>query len=218
MKNRLEGTSYMKFTVRKGAAGVAMIAALGFAAAANAAPVTASAEAKAEIVKALVIVKDTDLDFGKIAVTGVAGQVVVAPDNSVTSCSASLTCYAATSAAKFDVTEGSPNKSLSVKLPAETLLVRIGAVSTGTDASGAALYDPNDTLELTDYTTNATATDVFDATSGALLRTDYSVTLADPDGDLNGEATFSIGGTLSLDGTEPEGQYETTIFVDVDYI
>ena len=107
----------MKLTHRLGAAGVAMTMAFGMASAAHAAPVTATANANAEVVRALTVVKDTDLDFGKVAVAG-AGTVTVAPDGTLSACSASLTCYSTTSAAKFDVTTGSIGATLTVTLPA----------------------------------------------------------------------------------------------------
>lgn len=187
----------MKNTYRIGAAGVAMIAALGMASAAHAAPVTATATARAEIVKALTVVKDTDLDFGKIAITGAAGTVTVDPDGTVSNCDATLTCYSTTTGAKFDVTTGSAGKSLTVTLPADAVLLRAGGTA------GNAF----DELELSSYTTDATD-------NGGV----YNVVLVDDGtGTGNGIASFSIGGTLSFDGSELEGVYTTTISVDVDY-
>lgn len=184
----------MKFTVRLGAASAAMIAALGVASAAHAAPVTETAEARAEIVRALTLIKDTDLDFGKVAVAG-AGTVVVDPDGTVSTCSINLTCYGTTSGAKFDVTTGSIGKSLSVTLPSDVTLLRSG----GTAGNAA------DELELSSYTTNASG-------SGP-----YSVTLVDDGSGTNGIATFSVGGSLAFDGTEVEGLYTAQIQVAVDY-
>lgn len=195
----------MKTSYRIGAAGVAMIAAFGMASAAQAAPVTASATAKAEIVKALTVVKDTDLDFGKIAVVGSPGTVTVDPDGTVSSCTAALTCYSTTSGAKFDVETGGAGKSLTVTLPTDAVLLRTG----GTPGNA------NDELELSSYTTDATSNDILDG-FGTVVGQYYTVVLVD-DGTGNGVASFSVGGTLSFDGTELEGFYSTTISVDVDY-
>lgn len=198
----------MKSTYRIGAAGVALAAALSLASAAQAAPVTASATARAEIVKALTVVKDTDLDFGKVAVSGAAGSVVVAPDGTVTSCGTGLTCYSTTSAAKFDVTTGSAGKTLTVSLPADGVLLR----------SGGTAGNANDELELSSYTTDAASNDILAADGVTVIGQYYTVGLVDDGtGTGNGTASFSIGGTLAFDGTENEGLYETTIYVDVDY-
>lgn len=184
----------MKFNVRLGAAGVTLFAALGVASAAQAAPVTQTAEARAEIVRALTLVKDTDLDFGQVAVAG-AGTVVVDPDGTVSTCSTNLTCYGTTSGAKFDVTTGSIGKTLNVTLPSNLILRR----------GGGAVGNAADELELSAYTTNA-------AGSGP-----YTVTLAADASGSNGVATFSVGGSLAFDGSEVEGVYTGTIQVSVDY-
>ena len=185
----------MKFTARMGAAGVAMIAALGLTTAANAAPVTATANANAEVVRALTIVKDTDLDFGKVAVAG-AGTVTVTPAGVVSACTANLTCYSTTSGAKFDVTTGTIGATLTVTLPANATLLRSG----GTAGNAA------DELQLASYTTNATNT------AGV-----YTIQLTDDGTGTNGTGTFSFGGTLTFDGSEVEGVYTTTISSNVDY-
>lgn len=208
----------MKFNYRFGAAGAAMVAMLGMASAAQAAPVTASAEARAEIVKALTVVKETDLDFGKIAVSGAAGSMTVDPDGTASNCAAALTCYSTTSGAKFNVETGSAGKTLTVELPTDVLLVRAGAASTGADGAGNPLYDTDDTLELSSYTTDADANPILAADGVTVIGTAYSVDLVDDGtGSGNGVASFSVGGTLSFDGTEAEGAYSATISVEVDY-
>jgi hypothetical protein len=181
----------MKLTYRFGTAGIAMIAALGLSSAANAAPQTATANAKAEIVSALTITKAADLDFGKIAIntSGTGGTVMVATSGAET-CAATLTCYSTTSAAKFDITNGTVGKTLTVKLPASATL---------TTGGGAA----NQQLSLASFTTDATAT----ATPGL-----YTVTL-----DSTGKAAFAVGGTLTLDGDEVQGAYSAPLTFDVDY-
>ena len=130
----------MKSTYRFGAAGVALVTALSLASAAQAAPVTEQATARAEIVQALTVDNTSDLDFGKVALTGAAGVVTVNPAGAVTTCDATLACYDTTSAASFDVT-GSVNKALTVRLPAANTIL-----SNGTDD-----------LVLSSYTTSAAA-------------------------------------------------------------
>lgn len=176
----------MKSNYRLGAAGAAVIAALTLASAAHAAPVTESATARAEIVQALTVTNTADLDFGSIALSGVAGTVVVDSTGALASCT-NVTCYSTTSAASFDVT-GSFNKSLTVSLPAG-----LTTLGNGTD-----------TLELSNYTTSAAA---------VVGETYYTIVL-----DGTGAATFTVGGTLSLDGTESEGIYTGTFDVAVDYL
>lgn len=174
----------MKSTYRIGAAGAAVIAALTLASAAQAAPVTAQATARAEIVQALTVTNTADLDFGSIALSGVAGTVVV-DTNGAATCT-NVTCYGTTSAASFDVT-GSFNKTLTVSIPVTTTL------GNGTD-----------TIALNNYTTSAAA---------VAGETYYTMVL-----DGSGLGTFSVGGTLNLQGTESEGTYTGTFDVAVDYL
>jgi hypothetical protein len=191
----------MKLTYRFGAAGIAMIAALGLASAANAAPQTATANAKAEIVSALTITKVSDLDFGKIAINsaGTGGNVVVAYDGTET-CAGTLTCYSATSGAKFDITNGTANKRLTVKLPAGPItLLRTGGVS-GNSA---------DELVLNTLTTDAAQ--MVDASSNPIAGY-YTVDLSS-----TGTTAFSVGGTLAVGGDEVQGAYSATLNFDVDY-
>lgn len=193
---------------RMGAAGAALAAALAFGGAAQAAD-TATANAQAEVVQALTLVKNTDLDFGKIVVAG-AGTVDVAADGTPT-CSANITCYSTTSAADFSITTGTIGKSVTVNLPAATELVLQGATP-----DGFGVFADADKLELDSYVTDATSNDILDTDGVTVLGQYYTVTLAD-DGAGNGAADFAIGGTITIDGTEGEGIYETTISVSVEY-
>ena len=76
--------------------------ALSFAGSANAAA-SASATANAEILSTITVVKDQDLDFGRIAVNG-AGSLTVSADESLpASCPATLVCQGARVPAKFTI-------------------------------------------------------------------------------------------------------------------
>lgn len=188
----------MKFNYRFGAAGVAMIAALGMASAANAAPATATANANAEIVAALQITKVSDLDFGKVAITGgVGGDVVVDETGAVTTCNGGLTCYSSTTAAAFDVV-GTPSKTLTVELPTSATLI------TGAGATAA------EKLDLSALTTDAAA---LSDGSGGFVANYYTI---DTDA-TTGEASFAVGGTLTFDGSEGVGLYTASLTFNVDY-
>jgi hypothetical protein len=188
----------MKFNYRYGAMSAAIVGALGLASSASAAPQTATAEAKAEIVSAFTITKASDLDFGKIAIntSGTGGDVVVGYDGTET-CAATLTCYSATSGAKFDITNGTAGKRLTVKFPTSATLI------TGTGAAA------NEKLDLANFTTDAAP--MLDA-GGATVADYYTVDL-----DSTGVAAFSVGGTLTVDGDEVQGAYSATLNFDVDY-
>jgi hypothetical protein len=84
---------------RIGAAGVAIISAMGMANSANAA--TASATADAVILAPLTVTNTDNLDFGTVAVNG-AGTVAVSSGGTRT-CSANLVCSGTPSAAAFTV-------------------------------------------------------------------------------------------------------------------
>jgi Mat/Ecp fimbriae major subunit len=81
----------------------AVIAAIGLSAgAAHAAPVNASATAKARILKQITVTNTSDLDFGTI-VAGTAASTVAVSTGAVRSCGTGLTCTGTVTAANFDV-------------------------------------------------------------------------------------------------------------------
>ncbi len=91
--------------IKRTAAGAILAAFALSAGAAQAAPVTASATAKAKILKAITVNKTADLDFGTIVVGSTGGTVQV--DTAATparTCAAALTCSASFSPASFGVT------------------------------------------------------------------------------------------------------------------
>ena len=106
------------------------VAALAFTSVpAAAAPVSATANAKAKIFKPLTLaqVSGADLDFATIVLGTFSGtsNVVVAQDGSKTSCGTGLTCSGTTAAAKFTA-KGTSNAALTITLPSSTVLLSDG--------------------------------------------------------------------------------------------
>lgn len=84
------------------ATGVA-IAAFGLSAGvAQAAPATASATAKARVLKQITVTNTADLDFGTI-VAGTSAAAVAVSTGGARTCAAALTCTGTVTAASFDV-------------------------------------------------------------------------------------------------------------------
>ncbi len=82
----------------------ALVAALGLSGAvAQAAPVTASATAKARILKQITVTNTSDLDFGTI-VAGTSASSVAVSTGAVRTCGAGLTCTGTVTSANFDIT------------------------------------------------------------------------------------------------------------------
>ncbi|MEM6586599.1 MAG: hypothetical protein AAF692_12680, partial [Pseudomonadota bacterium] len=79
----------MTKTIRIGAAGIAMFAALGVSSAASA-QTTVDADARAEILNPLTLAADGQLDFGRIISDGAGTVQLYATDGNV--CSADLIC------------------------------------------------------------------------------------------------------------------------------
>lgn len=96
---------------RIGAAGVALISALGMASAAYAAD-SETATAEANILEALDLVYVNSLHFGDIAVNG-AGTVSVPANGSGATCTANLICAGGDSPADFTV-QGSPSTAVDI--------------------------------------------------------------------------------------------------------
>ena len=96
---------------RIGAAGVALISAMGMSTSANAAQ--ASATADAVILAPLTVANTDNLDFGTIAVNGAGTVTVSAAAAPTRTCVAPLVCSGAFSAAAFTVT-GETGSNVSV--------------------------------------------------------------------------------------------------------
>jgi hypothetical protein len=128
---------------RIGAAGVALVAAMGMAGSANAA--TANASATAQILEALTldVQSGSTLDFGVIAPNG-AGTVVVDAATGAANCSAALICTGTPSSVGFDV-GGGANQNVGITLPTGAVtLNRVGGgasmtIDTFTDDAGGSV-------------------------------------------------------------------------------
>lgn len=91
----------------------AALAAFGLQAGiAQAAPVTASATAKARILRQITVTNTSDLDFGTVVV-GASASTVQVSALGVRSCGSGLTCSGTTTAANFDVS-GSNNAVVTI--------------------------------------------------------------------------------------------------------
>ena len=178
----------MTKTIRFGAAGIAMFAALGMGTAAHAD--TATADATAEILDALVLTNNTALDFGTMVVTG-AGTVTIAADGTVTCADPGVTCSGTTAVANFDV-EGTANKAVTINLPTASVELQHPLFT--------ALSAGEHSITLDSFSSSENGT------------TGPEVTL-----DGLGEATFDVGGTITIDGTEVPGVYDGTFDVSVEY-
>lgn len=178
----------MTKTLRFGAAGVAMFAALGMSSAAHAD--TATADATAEVLDALVLNADATLDFGAMVVTG-GGTVTIQADGTLVCTDPDITCSGTTSVAAFSV-EGTANKAVTINLPTASVELRHPS------------YTP--------LTAQEHAIDLDSFTSSANGGSGPEVTL-----DAAGDATFDVGGTITLDGNEVAGIYDGTFDVSVDY-
>ncbi|MCB2051660.1 MAG: DUF4402 domain-containing protein [Novosphingobium sp.] len=122
---------------RLGAAGAAIVAALGMSSMAHAAAQD-TATAQVEILGALTLTADTALDFGQIAVNG-AGTATLNPTTSNVTCTANLICVGTPAAADFTVT-GTTDATVGVTLPTTTVT----------------LNGPNgDTISLASFTTDS---------------------------------------------------------------
>lgn len=178
----------MNKTIRFGAAGVAMFAALGMSSVAHAD--TATADATAEVLDALVLNNDTALDFGTMVVSG-GGVVTLAADGTLSCVDPDIICSGTTGVAGFSV-EGTADKAVTINLPAAGVELRHPSYTAATAAEHA--------IELDTFTSSE------NGGSGP------EVTL-----DGSGDATFDVGGTITLDGTEEAGVFEGTFDVSVDY-
>lgn len=216
----------MKNSIRFGAA---VAIALGLSAPAYAQSETASAEARAEILSALTLVKvpGSDLDFGNIVVDGTPTALApfyatLDPSDFSVSCVANeLICSGLTRAAQFEA-NGQANKTVRVNLPASATLNHATAADTltvdtftidGSSAGSANLQefvlDANGMITV-DVLGNPVTQDVLDG-----LGNPISVTTVGLDG--VGEAFFSVGGRLVVDGAKTAGVYSASFDVSVEY-
>jgi hypothetical protein len=131
---------------RIGAAGVALVAAMGIAGTANAA--TGSANATATIQDSLQIFADSDLAFGTLTAGG-AGTVAITPAGGVT-CSALITCAGTQNAAAMHVT-GNTGANVVLSLPTTSTSLTGPGGSTPMSVTGLSLSSANGTLTTGSY-------------------------------------------------------------------
>ncbi len=179
----------MNKTIRFSAASIAMFAAIGMGSVAHAD--TATADATAEILDALVLNNDGgSLDFGTMVVSG-GGVVTLAADGTLTCSDPDIVCSGTTGVAGFSV-EGTANKAVTINLPTGSVELRHPSYTPATSAQHA--------IELSTFTSSENG------------GTGPEVTL-----DGAGDATFDVGGTITLDGSEEAGQFDGTFDVSVEY-
>lgn len=115
------------------AAGVGLASLLS-AAAASAAPVgaTQNASGKASILKSLSVLKQADLDFGELVVTG-AGTAVIDPVSGALTTTGPITTIGTTAHPATFTATGSKNSVVNIKLPSSAItLTRVGGGGTMT--------------------------------------------------------------------------------------
>jgi hypothetical protein len=148
----------MHKNIRLATAGAVLAAAASLTTGANAAT-TATAGATAEILSSINIVKDTDLDFGQIAVNG-AGTVKI--DTGATpadTCSANLVCAGTKTRAGFTVT-GARNLGVLVTLPSSAVTLTGSGGGTMSLGSFTSYFPTGTTLTAASGTIGTTTIDV----------------------------------------------------------
>jgi len=125
------------------------VSALAFVAApAVAAPVPATADAKAhaKIMKPLQLVGTQDLDFGTLVISGTGSQVMhVDQTGSLTGCGAVITCSGTAQTAVYNV-KGTPNATVAVTVASPVVLTNANDGNTlnlTPDAPGTVVLDTN---------------------------------------------------------------------------
>ena len=110
----------------------AALALLLLPAAASAVPVAASASGKGTVLRPLTVVKQADLDFGELVVTG-AGTAVINPVSGAITTTGPVTRVGSTGHAATFTTTGSRNSIVIIHVPnSATTLTRVGGGGTMT--------------------------------------------------------------------------------------
>lgn len=180
----------MKKVLRIGAAGAAMVAAMGMSSVAHAD--NADATATAEILEALTLdlQTGTSLDFGAMVISaapGVDSVVSIAADGTLDCSDVDVVCSGTTGVPTFDV-GGTASKAVTVSLPtADVDLTHTNGVNT--------------------VVLGSFVTDAADNAAG-----DPEVSL-----DAAGDASFSVGGEITIESDDPAGIYTGTFNVSVEY-
>lgn len=180
----------MTKTLRFGAAGIAMFAAMGLSTAAHAD--TAAADATAEVLAALELTNTDALNFGTVilSATSTGGTVNVDVAGSRT-CAGDVVCGPAgvEQAAGFTVT-GTAGSDVSVTVQ-DLVANPVSLTHTANVGSTNAAHN----IELTA---------LVDSAGGSFAG-------------FSGSENFTVGGTIALDGSEIAGTYEGTFDVTVAY-
>jgi len=138
----------MTKTIRFGAAGIALFAAMGMSNAALAQD--ASATATAEVLEVLTLTNTAGLDFGTMIVDGV-GSVSLAADGTLDCSAADIVCSGTTAVAAFDVT-GTANQAVTINLPTGNIDLN------HPDFTGASVGEH--TIELNTFVSNAAGNEI----------------------------------------------------------
>lgn len=177
--------------LRTAAAGVALFAAVGMGSAAHA-QVTESADARAEVLAALQLTNDADLDFGALVMnTTSTGGTVTVDTSGFRACSGDVICGpgGTEQASAFTVTgPAGTNVSVSVQDLATNPVTLTHTLNGGSTAA-------NHNIDLTALDNGASA--------GFFS--------------FLGSESFNVGGTISLDGSEIPGTYVGSFDVTVSY-
>lgn len=159
----------------------AVAAALAATLGAPASAASITAQAKAKVIKPLVLKSIQDLDLGTVLLGpgSWSGATVRLSRSGVLSCAASVTCSGATQVAQYNVS-GTNNQTVAISAPNVTLVNQNNASQTLT-----LVVDSPATVTLTNSGPRGT--------------------------------TFSIGGSITLDSTTPDGDYSGTFQVTAEY-
>lgn len=180
----------MTKTLRLGAAGIAMFAAMGLNTAAHAD--TAAADATAEVLAALELTNTDALNFGTIVVSATStGGTVDVDVAGARTCAGDIVCgpAGAEQAAGFTVV-GTAGADVSVTVQ-DLVANPVSLTHTANVGSTSAAHN----IELTA---------LVDSAGGSFVG-------------FSGSEDFTVGGTISLDGSEIAGTYEGTFDVTVAY-
>lgn len=195
----LEGTYTMKSIFRTAAAGIA-VATFTLASAASAAT-SDSAEVSAEILTALSVLVDPGADtlnFGTIADGGITTNqtLTVDPTGTLGSCATGLVCGGTTAAPAFDI-EGLAGALVQVSFTSTTETLSYDAVANGGPAPGGFAS----TMSVGSFVTDAA----------------FNLVTNQVQLDASGDASFSVGGTLTVVPDLAPGIYTGTLTVGVAY-
>ncbi|MEE4206668.1 MAG: DUF4402 domain-containing protein [Erythrobacter sp.] len=147
----------------------------------------ATATATAEVLDALTLNNNVGLDFGTMVVDG-GGTVSLAADGTLDCSAADIVCSGTTAVATFDVT-GTANKAVTINLPTTSIDLQ------HPDFTGASVGEH--TIVLDAFVSSGTGDEI--TLDGA------------------GDGSFTVGGSITFDGSEVAGIYTGSFDVSVEY-